>query len=317
MYSAIVCVGPGEKELFRLRELLKSLVLHESRFLERLIVVDDATEKRELSETILDLVPAAQCLVLHNPRRSQGDAWRGGLTVNTLFAMAEGLASTTRSEYFLRLDTDSLITAPFFARVREFFAQHAGCGVVGSCYRIDLCGQPTPRSTWEPRLRKLHRWIRIRRNPFLHLEHSLFDSRREVREIISAALSASTSGKVHGYRLGSNAQGGGFAMRRELLNDLRSRGWLNGRIWLETEIGDDVVLSLLATAAGWEVEDFNRPGEVFGVQYQGLSGTPEELVAAGYGIVHSLKSGSWENELQLRESFRRLTCSTPGSDRAS
>ncbi|PYK39435.1 MAG: hypothetical protein DME49_03955 [Verrucomicrobia bacterium] len=106
-------------------------------------------------------------------------------------------------------------------------------------------------------------------------------------------------------------------MRRELLNDLRSRGWLNGRIWLETEIGDDVVLSLLATAAGWEVEDFNRPGEVFGVQYQGLSGTPEELVAAGYGIVHSLKSGSWENELQLRESFRRLTCSTPGGDRAS
>ena len=188
--------------------------------------------------------------------------------------------------------------------------------MVGSCYRTDLRGQPTARSTWEPRLRKLHRWVRIRRNPFLHLEHALFGPRREVRKIISAALSASKTGKVQEYRLGSNAQGGGFAIRRELLSDLRSRGRLNGWTWIDSEIADDPALSLLATAAGWEVEDFNRPGEVFGVQYKGLSGTPEDLVAARYSIVHSLKCPSWENELQLRESFRRLTCSTPSGDRA-
>jgi hypothetical protein len=317
MYSVIVCVGPGEKELFRLKELLGSLILHEPDPLEQLIVVDDVAEPRGLAETVFELIPAAQCSVLRNPRNSQGDPWRGGLTANTLLAFGEGLASTRRSGYFLRLDPDSLIIAPFHTRISEFFAKHPRCGVVGSCYRTDLRGQPTARSTWEPRLRKLHRWVRMRRNPFWHVEHALFGPRREVRKIISAALSASKTGKVQGYRLGSNAQGGGFAIRRELLSDLLSREWLNGWTWIDSEIADDPALSLLATAAGWEVEDFNRPGEVFGVQYKGLSGTPEDLVAARYSIVHSLKCPSWENELQLRESFKRLTCSTPGGDRAT
>ncbi len=308
MYSTVVCVGPGEKELFRLRELLRSLILHEAHSLERLIVVDDVTKARGLEETVVNLVPAAKCSVLRNPRRSQGDPWRGGITVNTLFAFAGGLASTTRSTYFLRVDPDSLIVGPFHARISEFFAKHARCGVVGSCYRIDLHGQPTAPSTWEPRLKKLHRRLRIRRNPFWHVEHAFVGSRREVRKIISTALSASRTGKVCGYRLGSCAQGGGFAVRRELLDDLRNRGWLNGWAWVDTEITDDPVLSLLATAAGWEVRDFNQPGQVFGVQYRGLSGTPEELVARGYGIVHSLKSATWERELDLRETFSRLTC---------
>jgi hypothetical protein len=306
MYSAIVCVGPGEKELFRLKELLESLILNESDALERLIIVDDVAEARGLAEAVFELVPAAKCSILQNPRRSQGDAWRGGLTANTLFAFAEGLASTSRSGYFLRLDPDSLIIAPFHRRINEFFATHSRCGVVGSCYRIDLRGRPTAHSTWEPRLRKLHRWVRLRRKPVWHIEHALFGSRREIRKIVSAALSASRTGQVHGYRLGACAQGGGFAVRRELLNDLRNHGWLNGWVWVDTEITDDPVLSLLATAAGWNVEDFNQPGEVFGVQYQGLCGPPEDLVVAGYGIVHSLKSGGWEQELQLRESFRRL-----------
>lgn len=308
MYSAIVCVGPGERELFRLRELLKSLVIHESGFLERLIVVDDVANARGLEETVSETVPAAKCSVLRNPRHSRGDVWRGGITANTLFAFTEGVAASTHSAYFLRLDPDSLIIAPFHARIKTFFARHSRCGVVGSCYRKDLCGQPTGRSTWEPRLRKLHRRVRMRRNPFWHVEHALFGPRREVRKIISAALSASKTGKVQGYRLGSNAQGGGFAIRWELLNDLRRRGWLNGWPWVDTEITDDPVLSLLATAAGWDVEDFNQPGEVFGVQHQGLAGTPEELVATGYSIVHSLKSGSWEEELRLRQSFKRLVC---------
>jgi hypothetical protein len=315
MYSAIVCVGPGEKELFRLKELLKSLVLHEPHSLERLIIVDDVTEGRGLTEVVFNLLPTEKCLVLRNPRRSQGDSWRGGITANTLFALIEGLVSATRSVYFLRLDTDSLVIAPFHARISEFFAKHPRCGVVGSCYRTDLRGQPTARSTWEPRLRKLHRWVRMRRKPFWHFEHALFGPRREIRKIISAALLAPQTGKVQEYRLGNCAQGGGFAVRQELLSDLRDRGWLNGWIWVDTDIGEDSVLSLLATAAGWNVEDFNQPGEVFGVQYQGLSGTPEDLVAARYSIVHSLKSLSWENELQLRESFRRLTCSTPTGDR--
>jgi hypothetical protein len=314
MYSVIVSVGSGEKELSRLKGLLKSLILHEPEALEQLIVVDDVPEGRGLTEVVFDLCPAEKCLVLRNPRRSQGDSWRGGITANALFALTEGLVSATRSAYFLRLDTDSLVIAPFHARISQFFAKHAHCGVAGSCYRVDLNGQPTAPSTWEPPLRKLHRCVRMRRKPFWHFEHALFGPRREIRKMISAALLAPKTGKVQEYRLGNCAQGGGFAVRQELLSDLRDRGWLNGWLWVDTDIGEDSVLSLLATAAGWEVEDFNQPGEVFGVQYQGLFAIPEKLVAAGYGIVHSLKSPNWEDELQLRESFTRLAFSTPQRD---
>jgi hypothetical protein len=45
------------------------------------------------------------------------------------------------------------------------------------------------------------------------------------------------------------------------------------------------------------------------VQAEGLGFSPAEMIARGYGIVHSIKLKSWEDELALRREFQsRLDC---------
>ena len=307
-YAAVVCVGPGEHEMGRLADLVTSLVRFEAASLARLVVVDDVPEARNFAGIAQEL-PAGRLQVLHNARRSRGDGWSGGLAANTVFGLAAAGAGR-HCAYVLKLDTDSLVIAPFHERLLHFFREDAGCGVAGSCYAVDLHGHPTPPSTWIVNLAKWQRPLRLRRNPYPRLEQGLVGVNGQIRRMISTAL---TVGTPAGYCLGNCAQGGGYAVRRETLDTLQNRGWLEGTWWSRTDLGEDVVVSLLATAAGWRIRDFNQPGEVFGVRFRGLNGPPATLKARGYAIIHSLKCADWESEQSLREQFRASTDCTSES----
>ena len=298
-YAAVVCVGPGDREMPRLVDLVASLVRYEAAALQRLVLVDDAHAARDFGE-IRALLPAGCLRVLHNPRRSRGNGWFGGLPANTVFGVAAAKEDAA-ALYVLKLDTDSLVVAPFHQRLTRFFQDHAACGVVGSCHAVDLHGWETAPSTWIVNLNKWLHPLSLRRKPLPRLEQAFFGINRQICRIIRMALEA---GALTGYRLGNCAQGGGCAIQREMLAGLWERGWLDESWWPRTDLTKDVVVSLLAAASGWFVRDFKPPGEVFGVQFRGLAFPPETLLARGYRIVHSLKCAHWEEEQALRSRLR-------------
>jgi hypothetical protein len=110
----------------------------------------------------------------------------------------------------------------------------------------------------------------------------------------------------NGYVAGEHAQGGGYAISRAALDAMAGLGLLErAHAWRPFWVSEDVIASALVRAAGFELADFNRPGEVFGVQYRGLPYPPETLVEMGSAVVHSLKHDEVP-EQKLRDFFRQL-----------
>jgi hypothetical protein len=108
----------------------------------------------------------------------------------------------------------------------------------------------------------------------------------------------------YGYQFGASCIGGGYALSREALQIMGHAGLLNDpRLFLNRFLTEDVVVGLLASAAGMKLADFNLPGEPFGVVWQGLAATPPELIRDGYAIIHSIKDFEEIREDEVREFF--------------
>ena len=69
-------------------------------------------------------------------------------------------------------------------------------------------------------------------------------------------------------------------------------------------LGDDVLTSLCAVAAGFELADLNQPGDPFGVWYAAPTRSLEDLAGADYAIVHSIKQRPEFDETATRRWFR-------------
>ena len=292
-FAAIAAVGPGANELLRLQDLLAQLSTYESDRFAELVLVDDSKGAHDWSV----LRPPQRVRVIPAKRSGRGDSWRGGLATNILWGIEEGFRDP-RVKFIVKLDTDSFVIAPFANKISQQFEANRNAGVLGSCFEIDLHEQRVPSSTWERNIVKYAKLIRFRRRPMPRLETALFGKNRVIRRLISMAL-------AHNWASGACAQGGGYAVCRELFIRWKEHGFLNEPLlWLETDLGEDVVVALLCFAAGREILDFNRPGEVFGVQYCGLGFAPEELSRRGYSIVHSVKSECWDSEVRIRDALR-------------
>jgi hypothetical protein len=78
---------------------------------------------------------------------------------------------------------------------------------------------------------------------------------------------------------------------------------LDWRPWVRTALGEDIVVAVLAKACGLGLQGSVAPGEVFGLAWQGLPLPPEELVARGYSVVHSVRDQAYGTEAELRSWF--------------
>jgi hypothetical protein len=206
----------------------------------------------------------------------------------------------TQVSFVLKLDTDSVVIGPFLERIMECFYASRDVGLLGSCFRYDLIGNPVPPSTWKGNLTKHKNLVRLRRRPFPRIEFSFWGRKRARRLLLLQALR-------NGWPLGACAQGGGYAVRRELFDVCWANGWLaDDLLWLDTDLGEDVVSSLLCFAAGFQVADLNGPNGVFGVQSQGLGLSLEQFTAHRHSILHSVKMKNWEDELALRRRIKSM-----------
>jgi len=75
---------------------------------------------------------------------------------------------------------------------------------------------------------------------------------------------------------------------------------------VQTRLGEDVVVGLLASAAGLRMESRTGPAEPFALAWRGLPGPPRELVSRGHSILHSVKRAHESEEQALRDELQRL-----------
>jgi hypothetical protein len=111
-----------------------------------------------------------------------------------------------------------------------------------------------------------------------------------------------------GYERGEHCLGGAYALTLTAARAMRERGYLaDPLVTSGSGLGEDVVLGLLTRAAGLRLASLVGDGEAFAVRYRGLLASPDELLAGGHAVVHSVKDSPYGAEGDVRARFRTLT----------
>lgn len=296
-YAVAVAVGPQEAEVERLRDLVEAIAAHEPTEPATVVMIDDAPAPRSL-ETAIAFPPHLTPLPLHHPRHGKVVHYRKGKGICSAILLAlQATAQRTDADFVLKLDTDSLVIAPFVARIRGFFRRHPRTGKIGAYTRTPN-GDERNFDRNAANVRSLHQppfhWkqplasMRIRRDPAL----------QKLREHIGAAV-------ADGYRYGEHCLGGGYALSRPLLEAMDQRGYLDDpSLWLAIDCPEDVMVGLYTKASGFDLANFVADGEVFGVRHKGLAYPPEELLRRGYAVIHAVKNDPTHAEPDIRAFFR-------------
>lgn len=285
--ALVILLGPDEIEIERTNDLLDSVAVYEHANAANIdvIVVNDGN--LNVGELHGHLTRFGRPIRVDNPLAGKRSDRFDRHTAGMLAALDE---ATKHGPYafVLKLDTDALIVNTFSDALTDFFTAQPKVGAAGS-FRMTPDG--TARATNEY-------WVRrIRRATALPLRRPQ-SIRRTVRrrKIVADA-------RHHGYADGDHVLGGSYAISGKVLDLWRSPGRLVS-LFEGTELGEDAVVSLLIQAAGFELADLNRPGEVFGVWFREL-GLPPETLVERFAVIHSLKSGDHQDEDTLRRIFRR------------
>jgi hypothetical protein len=279
-FGVIMPLGPGDRELERAADVLDSLFTYEPGC-GWVVLIDDVKVGRGL-ETRFPCPPGCTYKVFVNPRQGKGHGWSGGMSVGVAAAV-RWLARETDAPFALRLDTDSLVVAPFAAKIASFFASDPRIGLAGSFRRFPN-GGPRIKQDARPMLEDLIRRISFKRRfPFIRRHWALFGRAARRRALILEAV-------ANGYQLGENCQGGGYAISRTLLNCLRESSALDDVfLFRNTRICEDIMMSIFCQASNLQMSDFNRDHEPFAVMNGTLIDAPAKILARGYSIIHSLK----------------------------
>lgn len=296
-FSVLLGVGPGDLEIERTADFLDSLFLHEPT-VSTVVLVDDGGHDRQLAERFR-APKGCRIISVVNPRRRTGVGWGGALCTSVILGL-KWLHRNADSAFVLKVDTDSLIIAPFAHLIVESFEALPEAGLLGSYDRHPNGGLrdfgPCGKS-----VRKLAHYLSFCRYPAVkwHIVQQAVWGRGAVRRAhIHTALKL-------GYTLGEHCQGGGYAISHELVDRMAERGYLDDPfLWQRVNITEDVMLGLYARAVGLKLYGLTMVGEPFGIQYKGLADTPQGLLDRGYAVIHSVKEDPRFTEDEIRAFFR-------------
>lgn len=84
---------------------------------------------------------------------------------------------------------------------------------------------------------------------------------------------------------------------------------LDWQSWIRSQLGEDVVIGLLSSAAGLRMRSLTGPGEPFALSWRGLPSRPAEIASSGHSIVHSVKAEHEHDELAPRPQLQDLAAS--------
>jgi hypothetical protein len=230
----------------------------------RLVVLVDDGAGVRCDAQDVDVVPA--------PAGMPGN--RGGLFGKLSYGYRHALERAS-FRLLLRLDADALLLGPGLEELAEArFAADPRLGLLGS-YRI---GPDGAKRDFTPAARLLLR-------------------EPAVRGLLDEA-------SANGYELGEHALGGAYLHRREAVDELARRGWLDLPKLYASEASEDHLMGLLTVAAGYRLGDFGGPGDPLALRWQGLPMAPEELLARGKLVTHSVRRWQDRGEEEIRAVFR-------------
>lgn len=280
----VMPVGPNEAPA-SYRDTLESIAAFAERST-RVLVLDD-TRRPDFRESLAGLdVPID---VLRGPGAS---GLYGGFSMLVCRGLSHA-AGPMGADQVLRMDSDAVMTASGLeAATRAAFRAAPQVGALGS-FRTAATGAAR---SFGPAVQLLDR--DLSRQGLRHPTWAV-----NLRSILSVA-------RRHGYEPGEHALGAAQMFSRPLLLALSRRGWISSRGAPRgagsSRLGDDHLLGLLVRAAGFETADFGRPGDPIAVSWRGLPGAPEDLVAAGAMVVHSVKDWNDQREADVRARLRLL-----------
>lgn len=295
-YGVIVPVGPGREEKDRVSDLLDSLFHYEPHGGKILIVDDEPDGPRSL-----DVCVPENCSlhVIRNPRKGRGDGWAGGLCVAVCSALKWFMEQQEECDFYLRLDTDSLVINEFKQEISSQFQRVPESGILGTFSKYPNGKQRLPHNyshTIVKRLvKKVTKWVAFSRKKGIKIKFKRKD--RLIRKIVNKAI-------CNGYKLGYYVQGGGYAIRKKLVGSLHNELLTDPLKFVNLPFGEDVWMTIAAYYAEFEVSNFNQRGEPFGVQNSEIPGSCDQLVKEGRSILHSVEDGPNKGEEKIRSYFR-------------
>jgi hypothetical protein len=297
-FAVVVPVGPGGDEQERLTDLVDS-VFHFEPATAGLIIIDDGAGAKAAS---VPVPPSCKLVRVVNPRQGRHNPVSGGLCAGMLAGFERCLEVFSDTIAFVvKLDTDALVIAPFAERLTRLFASNPEVGMAGA-YRHTPNGEDRDFGPWTELVTDLtHRWIPTQRR-------WRRAGRRMPLAVSGQALRRRTIFReafARGYIAGHHCLGGAYGITQSTLRTIAEAGYLRDPLlWLDTSIGEDVLISCLTQAVGKQLVDYCRNNEVFGIRYRGLVDTPDKLLERGFSILHSTKSDPRVSERELREYFR-------------
>ena len=211
----------------------------------------------------------------------------GGLLQKKLWAF-EYLLNNTDTEVILTLDADALfIRSGIFKSVLASLG-NSDLGCLGCC-RISPSGGIRSFLKMGKTISALGglRALRFRNGRLL------------IKEFLELA-------KNSNYELGEHPMGCAIFFKRKMLEEWRTRAWLENRGLSEIPIPDDGMFGLMTYASGYKIGEIGGPNGLINVTWKGLSTSPEQLNNSGAFIVHSVRKFSEMSETEIRSFFRRI-----------
>jgi hypothetical protein len=263
----VVGVAPGERS--GLRDLIASLRRYEGDDI-KVVVADDLTGEYP-DDAVREEFPGVDFV---RPLIASGTG------VAPFHAIQPALIHLARSytlPVILKCDPDTLIIGSgAFDRAIARFEQNPGLGIIG-------------RTVCDPAHPVDPRWV-------IWMAHPELRWSRAFRRLVH---SAEASGDGLDF-----AQGGACFYSAAAVAAALQKGLMPYRQPQWSLQGQDVLSGLLIQAAGFTVEPFGL-GSPIATETDQLPGEPEDLLAAGATIVHSVRrSPAGLNEAQIREMFR-------------
>jgi hypothetical protein len=305
-FAVYLPVGPGEREAACACDALESVAAH-SDGLAWCVLVDDAPAPRDLAAACGAL--RDRVTVLRNPREGGGRGWSGGLCVADLVAL-QFVHDHTTADFVLKLDSDSLVIAPFEHQVRDVLAGHPDAGllgVIGDSFGENRTNQFVAfnRAWMQAALSLPDRFSALTeadlvKVPLLRdFDAAEYEDLLVARELLRRAM-------ARGYPLGEYCQGGGYVTSRRLIDAMAAAdAWRRPLLWRRLNVGEDLMMAMHCAAAGLRMYDVSQTGPRFAIQPGCIALSRQELVTAGYSLIHSIK-GQMEEEVRTFFRERRL-----------
>jgi hypothetical protein len=247
-----------------------------------IVCVDDTGGAHGFAERAAAL--SADIVVLQAPPRAPGG--HGGLWVK-IAAGYRWLLERYAPQVILRMDVDALLIGPGLAeRAAAKLAADPAVGLIGS-YRVAADGG-TRDWSWGARTLRQESGLLGLRHPALRASH---------RRMLRLA-------RANGYTYGEHPLGGGYLHSLALADEINARGWWHNPALASSRLGEDMLMGLLAVAAGYRIADFGGPDDPVAERWRGLPDHPAELLARGKLLTHSVRFWADLKEPEIRRIFR-------------